>query len=181
MRYFIFYSTNRRVFRTFYTMNIFDIIVYMALAWAVFNGWRKGFLLQMLSLVAIVAAIYLSTKYGKELGIMLGLEAPTASIAGFMIIFLASLIGITVLAHMLRAVFRFAGLGMADVVLGILLSVVKVGLIVAVLFAWFDTINKNYEWASKEIVEQSRWFRPVASVVDKVTPYFEQLSDKVFK
>jgi hypothetical protein len=53
-------------------------------------------------------------------------------------------------------------------------------LIVAVLFAWFDTINKNYEWASKELVEQSRWFRPVASVVDKVTPYFEQLSDKVF-
>ena len=37
-------------------MNVFDIILYLALAWAVYNGWRRGFLLQMLSLAAVVAA-----------------------------------------------------------------------------------------------------------------------------
>ena len=161
-------------------MNIFDIIVYMALAWAVFNGWRKGFLLQMLSLVAIVAAIYLSTEYGQMLGSMLGMEAPTASIAGFIIIFLAALLGITILAHMMRAVFRFAGLGVADVLLGVLLSVVKVGLIVAVLFAWFDSVNKDYEWASKQTIDESRWYKPIAKVVDKVTPYFEEFTENIF-
>lgn len=161
-------------------MNVFDIIVYIALVWAVFNGWRKGFLLQMLSLVAIVAAIYLAAEYGQELGTMLGMQSSTAMIAGFIIIFLAALIGITISAHLLRAVFRFAGLGVADIVLGILLSVVKVGLIVAVLFAWFDTVNKNYEWASKQTVEESRWYKPIAGLVDKVTPYFEQFADEIF-
>ena len=162
-------------------MNVFDVIVYIALAWAVFNGWRKGFLLQMLSLVAIVAAIYLAAEYGLKLGVMFGLEAATASIVGFMVIFLAALVGITVLAHLMRAVFRFAGLGIADVLLGILLSVVKVGLIVAVLFAWFDNVNSNYEWASKEVVEESRWYKPISGVVDKVTPYFEKYKDKIFE
>ena len=162
-------------------MNVFDVIVYIALAWAVFNGWRKGFLLQMLSLVAIVAAIYLAAEYGLKLGVMFGLEAATASIVGFMVIFLASLVGITVLGHLMKAVFRFAGLGIADVLLGILLSVVKVGLIVAVLFAWFDNVNSNYEWASKEVVEESRWYKPISSVVDKVTPYFEKCKDKIFE
>ena len=161
-------------------MNVFDVIVYIALAWAVFNGWRKGFLLQMLSLLAIVAAIYLAAEYGPTVGVMFGLEAPTASIVGFIVIFLAALVGITVLGHLMKAVFRFAGLGIADVVLGILLSVVKVGLILAVLFAWFDSVNKNYDWASKEVVEQSRWYKPLTGVVDKVTPYFEQFSDKIF-
>ena len=161
-------------------MNVFDVIIYIALAWAVFNGWRKGFLLQMLSLLAIVAAIYLAAEYGPTVGVMFGLEAPTASIVGFIVIFLAALVGITVLGHLMKAVFRFAGLGIADVVLGILLSVVKVGLILAVLFAWFDSVNKNYDWASKEVVEQSRWYKPLTGVVDKVTPYFEQFSDKIF-
>ena len=161
-------------------MNVFDIIVYIALAWAIFNGWRKGFLLQMLSLVAIVAAIYMAAEYGAQVGTMLGLESPTASIAGFIIIFLAALIGITILAHLMRVVFRFAGLGVADVILGILLSIVKVGLILAVLFAWFDSVNKDYQWASKECVEESRWYKPIASVVDKVTPYFEQFTDNIF-
>ena len=162
-------------------MNVFDVIVYIALAWAVFNGWRKGFLLQMLSLVAIVAAIYLAAEYGLKLGVIFGLEAATASVVGFMVIFLAALVGITVLAHLMRAVFRFAGLGIADVLLGILLSVVKVGLIVAVLFAWFDNVNSNYEWASKEVVEESRWSRPISGVVDKVTPYFEKCKNKIFE
>jgi len=160
-------------------MNAFDLIVYISLAWAVFNGWRKGFLLQMLSLVAIVAAIYLAAEYGSQVGLMIGLEASTASIVGFIVIFLAALVGVTILAHMMRAVFRFAGLGIADVVLGIILSVVKVGLTVAVLFAWFDSVNKDYEWASKEYVEESRWYEPISGLVDKVTPYFEQFKDKI--
>ena len=84
------------------------------------------------------------------------------------------------IGHLMKAVFRFAGLGIADVVLGILFSVVKVGLILSVLFAWFDSVNKNYDWAPKEVVEQSRWYRPLTGVVDKVTPYFEQFSDKIF-
>jgi membrane protein required for colicin V production len=98
-----------------------------------------------------------------------------------MVIFLAALVGITVLAHLMRAVFRFAGFGIADVLLGILLSVVKVGLIVAVLFAWFDNVNSNYEWASKEVVEESRWSKPISGVVDKVTPYFEKCKDKILE
>ena len=161
-------------------MNVFDVIIYIALAWALFNGWRKGFLLQMLSLVAIVAAIYLAAEYGPTLGGVFGLEAPTASIVGFIVIFLAALVGVTVLGHLMKAVFRFAGLGIADVLLGVLFSVVKVGLILSVLFAWFDSVNKNYDWAPKEVVEQSRWYRPLTGVVDKVTPYFEQFSDKIF-
>ena len=43
-------------------MNVFDIIVYIALAWAVFNGWRRGFLLQMLSLLAVVASLYFAAQ-----------------------------------------------------------------------------------------------------------------------
>ena len=60
-------------------MNIFDLIVYIALAWAVFNGWRRGFLLQLLSLVAVVAAIYLGIRFGLELGVMLGMEGDRKS------------------------------------------------------------------------------------------------------
>ena len=82
---------------------------------------------------------------------------------------------------MLRAVFRFSGLGMADVLLGILFSVLKVGMVVSVLFSWFATVNRNYTWVEKQTMEQSQWFEPVASVVDKVTPYFKDITNNVLK
>lgn len=159
-------------------MNLFDIILYLALAWAVFNGWRRGFLLQMLSLVAVVAALYFAAQYGSELERILGIEVGIEGVAGFIVIFVGALILISVAAHLLRAVFRFAGLGVADVLLGVLFSVAKVVLIISVLYSWFDSVNKNYEWASQETIEQSRWYEPVKGITTKLTPYFEQLADK---
>ncbi|MBQ6988572.1 MAG: CvpA family protein [Alistipes sp.] len=162
-------------------MNVFDIIVYVALAWAVFNGWRRGFLLQMMSLVAVVAALYLSVKYCSEVGAMLGLDGTTQPIVGFIVIFAVTLILLTIAGYLMRKVFRFAGLGMVDILFGILFSVLKIGVIVSALFAWFAAVNKDYDWASKQTVEESRWFTPISGVVDKLTPYFEELNSEIFE
>ena len=159
-------------------MNIFDIIVYLSLAWAVFNGWGRGFLLQMLSLLAVVAALFFATQYGSELERILGIDIGVQGVVGFIVIFVAAMILIAVSGYVLRAVFRFAGLGAIDVLLGILFSVAKVALIVSVLFSWFDNANKSYEWASRECVAESRWYEPVKGITDKLTPYFEELADK---
>lgn len=162
-------------------MNVFDIIVYVALAWAVFNGWRRGFLLQMMSLVAVVAALYLSVKYCSEVGAMLGLDGTTQPIVGFIVIFAVTLILLTIAGYLMRKVFRFAGLGMVDILFGILFSVLKIGVIVSALFAWLAAVNKDYDWASKQTVEESRWFTPISGVVDKLTPYFEELKSEIFE
>ena len=162
-------------------MNVFDIIVYVALAWAVFNGWRRGFLLQMMSLVAVVAALYLSVKYCSEVGAMLGLDGTTQPIVGFIVIFAVTLILLTIAGYLMRKVFRFAGLGMVDILFGIMFSGLKIGVIVSALFAWFAAVNKDYDWASKQTVEESRWFTPISGVVDKLTPYFEELKSEIFE
>lgn len=158
-------------------MNVFDIIVYLALAWAVFNGWRRGFLLQMMSLVAVIAALYFAAQYGSELERILAINVGVEGVVGFIIIFVGALIITAIGGYVLRAVFRFAGLGVADVLLGILFSVAKLGLIVSVLFSWFASVNKNYDWVSKQTVEESRWFKPISEVTDKLTPYFNELTE----
>lgn len=159
-------------------MNVFDIILYLALAWAVFNGWRRGFLLQMLSLAAVVAAFYLAVKYGAELGAVMGIKEG-AAVAGFLIIFVAALVGIGIVGHLMRAVFRFAGLGAIDTLLGVLFSVAKILLVVSVLYAGFDALNRDCDMVSSETIDESRWFRPVAGLTDKLTPYFEELKGRI--
>ena len=159
-------------------MNVFDIILYLALAWAVYNGWRRGFLLQMLSLAAVVAAFYLAVKYGETLGRVVGI-GEGAAVAGFLIFFVAALIGICIVVHLMRAVFRFAGLGALDTLLGVIFSVVKILLVVSVLFAGFDALNRRCDMVSPETVEESRWFRPVSELTDKLTPYFEELKNRI--
>ena len=113
------------------------------------------------------------------MGELIGLENSTASIVGFLIIFLLSLIVITVGGYMMRAVLRFSGLGKADVVLGVLFSVLKVGLIVGSLFSWFAVINRNYTLVERATINKSYVFTHMVRAVDTVTPYFENLVDNV--
>ena len=65
--------------------------------------------MQMLSLFAVVAALYFAVEYGHEVEQMFGIEVAIEGIAGFIMIFLGALLVISVAAHLLRAVFRFAG------------------------------------------------------------------------
>lgn len=162
-------------------MNIFDVIVYLALAWAIYNGWRRGLLQQIFSLVGIIAALYFGVLCGAEVGAMLGMEGATAQIGGFITIFILSLIAIAIAGRLLRGVFKLAGLGAFDTFLGILLSIIKTGLIVSILFSGFAALNYNNDLASQQTMESSRWFEPVSNLTDRLTPYFEDLKDNLLE
>lgn len=162
-------------------MNIFDIIIYLALAWAVINGWIRGLAVQLLTLAGVVAALYLAAAYGREVGDMLGMEAATAGVAGFIIIFVAALIVVGIAGRLLRTVFVFAGLGALDSILGALFSVVKVLLVLSVLFAWFSALNADFDLIGRETIEGSKWFDTVAGISEHLTPYFEDLKQKVIE
>ena len=127
-------------------MNPFDIIVYVALAWALVSGWWRGLAVQLLSLAGVVAALFVAAAYGRSLGELLGMDDSVAGVTGFIIIFLAVLVAVGVAARLLRTVFRFAGLGALDALLGVVFS---------------------------------HWFRPVAGISESLTPYFEELKQKI--
>lgn len=160
-------------------MNVFDIIVYVALAWAVVSGWWRGLAVQLLSLAGVVAALYLAAAFGRSLGSLLGMEWSVAGVVGFIIIFLAVLIVVGVAARVLRTVFRFAGLGAFDTLLGVLFSVARVLLVLSVLFAWFAALNDDFDLVGRTTLDDSHWFRPVAGISENLTPYFEDLKQKI--
>ena len=60
-------------------MNTIDLIVCLVLALAVWNGWRKGFIVQAGSLVALVVGLWLALRFGKPVGEWLHFEIGRAS------------------------------------------------------------------------------------------------------
>ena len=66
-----------------------------------------------------------------------------------------------------------------DVVLGVLFSVLKMALVVCVSFSWFATINKNYSLVSEQVVSDSRWFETAVGLTDKITPFFNDLTNNI--
>lgn len=162
-------------------MNILDLIVCLVLALAVFNGWRRGLILQLCSLVAVVAAIFLASRYGAEVGAALKLDAEYAEAGGFVVVLLAAMLLVALAARLVRKIFHFAGFGLVDVLLGVVVAAAKYLLLLSLAFAAFEKINVGGALLSEEKIEASKSYQPVRNLSRQILPFVGWLSDEVEK
>lgn len=160
-------------------MNWIDLIVALAVIVAVVSGWRRGFVVQVCSLAGIVAAIFLAAHYGAAVGGWLRMDPDIAAAGGFVAVLVAVVVAVAVLARAMRKLFRLAGLGVADIVLGIAVSVVKSLLLLGVLFTAFDRLNEDYTLVGPQTIRSSRTYRPVMRMAGLVYPLLEWVGDRV--
>lgn len=149
-------------------MNAFDIFTAVFAIIAIVGGWRNGFISQLLSIGGIVVGIYLASRYGNEVGSMLKINEQYARIAGFIVIFLASLIAATLLAKLLGGLFSAVGLGALNTLLGIALSLLKYGVVLSVIYAAFWHLNEAINLIDKEYLDASMTFHTVRQISDYV-------------
>lgn len=149
-------------------MTIFDITVCVIAVIAVIDGWRKGFAVQALGFIAIVLGLFVAAKTGAQAGAKLGFDSAYASAAGFLIVFVCVAGILLLLARLLRKMFKFAGLGMLDVLLGILLSLLKVALVLGILCTIFDKINNGTHFVPQSTLDRSVTYRPLCRTVETV-------------
>ncbi|MCA1925397.1 MAG: CvpA family protein [Thiobacillus sp.] len=113
-------------------MTLLDLIVLLLLLLTVLRGLMRGFVGTLFSLGAWLLAFF-AGKWGALLvGPWLPFGADNPGIqyfAGFVVVFLAVLIGVLLLGHVLGAVVAAAGLGPVDTVLGGVLGLAKGGVI----------------------------------------------------
>lgn len=156
-------------------MNFFDLVVCLVLALAVWNGWRKGCVVQLCGLAGLVIAVWLAARFGPEVGHFLKFEGQVAAPGGFVIVLLVALCAAAIVGRAIRKLLRFAGLGFVDVVAGIAVAVVKYVLLLSVLFSAFDRLNADFRFIEPQTLEQSKTYRPVLRVAEWVFPFVERM------
>ena len=155
-------------------MNAFDIITLLVLLWAVFSGWRNGFVSQCLSLAGIIAGIILSDRFGAQVGAYMKLDPQFSTIVGFISVFVVTIIVCGLIAKVLRKLFSSIGLGSLDALFGIALSVIKFALILSVVFCKFETLNKETDLVSRKYIAESRTFYPVCALSEPVLDWLQK-------
>ena len=160
-------------------MNIIDLLICLVLAVAVWNGWRRGFILQICSLAALVVALWLAVRYGGEAGAMLRIEEAYAEPAGFVVVLVAGLLVVGLAARIVRKIFAFAGLGLFDSLLGVLVAAFKYLLLLSSLFAALERLNVDGALIPKEMIESSRGYRPVRELSRQLLPVAGWVGEQV--
>lgn len=160
-------------------MNAIDIIVGLILLLAVWNGWRQGFIVQICSLAGIVAGIWLASRYGEAVGVWMKTDPTICIPAGFVVVLLAVVLAVSVAARVVRKLFHFAGFGIPDSLLGVVVAVVKYLLLLGALFGAFDRMNADYTLVEPRTVEGSKLYKPLIRISDAVFPFLEWVGERV--
>ena len=150
-------------------LNTLDLIVCLVLVLAVWNGWRQGFVVQICSLAGIVAGIWLAARFGAQVGGWLRLDAEVAAAGGFVTVLVAVILVVAIAGRLVRKVFHFAGLGIADTLLGIAVSVLKYLLV----------LSEDYCLVGPQTIEQSKSYKPVRRLSESIFPFLEWVGGQV--
>lgn len=155
-------------------MNLLDVFLFIALVFGLINGLRKGFFVELASLVSILLGIYMAIKFSHFMKSFLenhGFEnGKTLSVLAFALTFIAVIIIVSLLAKFFTSLADFASLGWINTFFGGVFGLLKTILILSVMLNLLQKINFDYTFISKETLDKSKLYEPVKKLSQKIYP-----------
>lgn len=165
-------------------MSIFDIVVVIALIYAVIRGYLNGFILELASLMALVfgilGAILISSWTETLLKRWWNWEY--IGIIAFLITFISILIGASILARSLSDKVNQSAVHFLNRVAGSLFAVFKTAFILSIIVAFLQFFDWEEQIIPPSQKRQSKLYTPLKELAPSVFPYlrFEKPMDRMF-
>ena len=162
-------------------MNIADIILIILLGFGAFNGYRKGFILELITIVAFVLAImggfkllHVGMEYVSRVYDGFGTFLPFVA---FVVIFVLIIILVNMVGSILKKIIDWTPFGVVDNLAGAVVGVIKWALAIGVIF-WvidalsFDAISNTAE-NSKVLPFINQIITSTGNLINTVFPSFD--------
>lgn len=152
-------------------MNLLDIIFVVVLGYTAIRGLFRGLILEVASLGGVVLGVYLAITYHEELGEPLSRVITNPDwvvIASYLLIFVATILLVSFLAGLTRAIVKKTVAAWLDYLGGLVFGILKGGLVCAVVFWLFMSVLPD-----SEIARSSRaapYIREYATWLEQFVP-----------
>lgn len=158
-------------------MNKTDLILAIMLLLGAWSGYRKGFLMALFSLAAILLGIIGGFRLmGDGVAWLTGkvdADATLLPYIAFLIIFLVIVVAVKIIGSVLRASIAQTVLGQADQILGALLGIVRYAFLISVLI-WI--LTSIHLLIPKDWTKDSKIF----PVLEKTAPFISEKVGSLF-
>ncbi len=160
-------------------MVLFDIIILVVLALALFQGFRRGLIIEVMGLASIIIAGYAAYYLTSGVAELLEWDFDYATQLTFVLVFLAFLFGVVIVARIITKILKVVGLGIINQIGGAAVAMLKYLVVLAILLSFFIPLNKSVGLMSKEDIDKSALYEPMEKVSAALFPYFNKVKDGV--
>jgi membrane protein required for colicin V production len=157
-------------------MSFIDIIILVLTALFVINGYRKGIIISLASIVSLILGIYAAVYFSNFLDAVLMEQLhPSRTwlpILSFTITFLIVVIAILLIAKMAEKVVDVVGLGIFNRLGGAFLGLVKGVIVISIFLFIFTSADPKGKWITHEDKKESYFYSRVSDVFPKLMKTF---------
>jgi membrane protein required for colicin V production len=159
-------------------MNYIDIILVILLLLAAISGYRKGFIVELASLAALILGIWGAFEFSditsKFLVENFNVHWQHLRIISLIITFVVIVILVNIVANVVNKMVEAAMLGFLNRLAGLVFGVLKSMLILSVLLVIFERIDRDVNLISDEKKEDSKLYKPIRNFAPNVFPFIEE-------
>ncbi len=149
-------------------MEIIDIIILIFVILMLILGFRKGLIISLASLVALILGIYLAVHFSNFASDLLkanfDVSATYLPVLSFAITFLIVLIGILLLGKLIEKLVDMVGMGFLNHLAGAVLGVIKSVLILSVVFFVISVADPNEKLITPKAKHESLLYKHIAEI-----------------
>ena len=156
-------------------MNYIDIVLFLFLLIAAINGFRKGLILEIASLAALILGVwgaiefsYITTSFLTD---NIGLESEYLNLISFFITFIIIVILVHIVGTSLSKFIEVAMLGWLNRIAGMAFGVLKIAFILSILLIVFYKIDTDVHILPEDVKSQSQLYEPIRNLAPAVFPF----------
>lgn len=167
------------------TYNWIDIVLGIMLLWSLIKGFRKGFIIELASLLALILGIYGAIKFAditaSYLSNNIDLPDDYTPLIAFALTFVVIVVAVHFIARLVQKLVKMVALNFVNRFAGAVFSLLKTALILSFLLFFVDSIDQNIKVIPKQTKDNSILYYPLSGIAFKIVPaitnseYFEIL------
>jgi membrane protein required for colicin V production len=154
--------------------NHWDIILFIPLVFAAWKGFQKGLIIELASIAALIAGIYVAANFSEvtaqKLKEWLSLEGSWLGYLSFLVTFIAVVFGVYALAKVVEKAVNMVALKLVNKIAGLAFGTLKVALIVSIILNLLGWLDRYVPVLSKSEPNKSLLFNPVKSIAPTILP-----------
>lgn len=149
-------------------MGVLDIIIGSLLLYGLYKGVRNGLLIELASIIALIAglygAIHFSYIVGEYLSKNMDWSESAVNTSAFILTFIIIIVLVNLAARLLTKIADLALLGMLNKLAGGIFGVLKIAVILGALLIFFDRSNNQLGFLKQESIEESKLYTPIKEI-----------------
>jgi membrane protein required for colicin V production len=157
-------------------MNVIDIVLIFPVLWFAYQGFKRGFIIELASLVALIlgiyAALYFSGFAAEFLVDRLNMGPKYVPVVSFIITFVVVVFLVYMVGQVLEKVINVVALGFLNKLAGGVFGLLKAAVFLSIVMMIMNHFNDNY--LSEEKKEGSFLYTPI----EEIAPFlWEKVKD----